>query len=113
MNDDTLAAKNLTSFFANDAIFCKLQLFKLLNGILIFDNLFFSSSLLQAVFSKAAASGLKFRVIVADGRPKLEGRQVYSLTQFFILLTLSEWILSMFEFNRIDFFSKEVASYKI
>jgi len=34
------------------------------------------SSLLQAVFSRAAASGLKFRVIVADGRPKLEGRQM-------------------------------------
>jgi len=34
------------------------------------------SSLLKAVFLRAAESGLKFRVIVADARPKLEGRQM-------------------------------------
>jgi len=34
------------------------------------------SSLLKSVFVGAAESGLKFRVIVADGRPKFEGREM-------------------------------------
>ena len=33
-----------------------------------------SSSLLRTVFSEAARAGKRFRVIVADGRPRFEGR---------------------------------------
>ena len=35
---------------------------------------FSSSSLLRTVFSEAARAGKRFRVIVADGRPRFEGR---------------------------------------
>ena len=40
--------------------------------LLIF-TFFFSSSLVLRVLSEAHKSGIKFRVIVIDGRPRMEG----------------------------------------
>jgi translation initiation factor eIF-2B subunit delta len=37
---------------------------------------FFSSSLLTQVFKKAVSEGRKFRVVVADGRPRFEGQEM-------------------------------------
>ena len=36
----------------------------------------FSSSLLRKVFAKADLEGRKFRIIIADGRPKFEGKEM-------------------------------------
>ena len=35
-----------------------------------------SSSLLRKVFAKAKLEGRKFRIIIADGRPKFEGKEM-------------------------------------
>ena len=37
---------------------------------------FSSSSLLRKVFAKADQEGRKFRIIIADGRPKFEGKEM-------------------------------------
>ncbi len=44
------------------------------DNILTINPLFFSSSLLHAVFKAARHQGKRFRVIVADGRPHFDGR---------------------------------------
>ena len=44
--------------------------------LLIF-TFFFSSSLVLRVLSEAHKSGIKFRVIVIDGRPRMEGIYIY------------------------------------
>ena len=36
----------------------------------------FSSSLLKEVITKAVSIGRKFRVIIADGRPRFEGKEM-------------------------------------
>lgn len=43
------------------------------NTYLFYDS---SSSLLRQVFTKAVSEGRKFRVIIADGRPKFEGKEM-------------------------------------
>ena len=39
----------------------------------------FSSSLILRVMCDAHSAGIKFRVIVVDGRPKLEGKKFFFL----------------------------------
>ena len=38
--------------------------------------IYFSSSLLKEVITKAVSIGRKFRVIIADGRPRFEGKEM-------------------------------------
>lgn len=45
-------------------------------GLTIFLNYFYRSSLIHQILISAFNEGIKFKVIVADGRPWLEGREL-------------------------------------
>lgn len=71
-----------------------------MNGtFILYDLLYFSSSLLQHILIAAHKKGKKFRVVIVDGRPWREGREMLrnlvqkGLSCTYVLISAASFIM--------------------